>query len=58
VTVTGPELEVADVLATAAFVAGPRWLDVVATGVGCAGLAIDAQGELHPSPGWPGTLDG
>jgi thiamine biosynthesis lipoprotein len=57
VTVTGPELEVADVLATAAFVAGPSWLEVVAIGAGCAGLAIDGHGDLHPSPGWPGTLD-
>jgi thiamine biosynthesis lipoprotein len=56
VTVTGPELEIADVLATAAFIADDAWLDVVRLVPGYEALAIDNQGRLHPSAGWPGTL--
>lgn len=54
VTVTGASLETADVLATAAFVAGDAWAEVVGSHPGYAGLAIDADGSLLATPGWPG----
>lgn len=54
VTVTGPSLERADVLATAAYVAGPAWTTVLRPGY--AGLAVDAYGALLATPDWPGTL--
>jgi thiamine biosynthesis lipoprotein len=57
VTVVGPDLEIADVLATAAFVAGETWLDVLSTSPRYSGLAVDGARGLHASSGWPGTLD-
>lgn len=54
VTVTGPSLELADVLATAAFVAGEQW-DAVLTAVpGYGGLAVGPGRELRRGTGWPG----
>jgi thiamine biosynthesis lipoprotein len=53
ISVLGPSLEMADVLATAAFVAGDRWQDVVALVPGYAGLGIDAAGARHGTPSWP-----
>ena len=53
VTVTGPSLETADVLATAAFVAGDEWRRIVALVDGYAGLGIDPAGALVPTEGWP-----
>jgi thiamine biosynthesis lipoprotein len=59
ISVLGPSLETADVLATAAFVAGDQWKDVVALVTGYAGLGIDAAGALHRTAGWPtGRNDG
>lgn len=54
VSVTGPSLETADVLATAAFVAGREWKDLLAQFPGYAGLAISASGRREVGPGWPG----
>lgn len=51
-SVAGPSLEAADVLATAAFIAGDAWTDVVHLLPGYAGLAIDAGGGLVPTAGW------
>jgi FAD:protein FMN transferase len=53
ISVLGPSLETADVLATAAFVAGDRWKDVVALVVGYSALGIDADGGLHGTADWP-----
>lgn len=53
VSVTGPSLESADVLATAAFVAGDGWADLLARFPPYAGMAIDAGGVLHRMTGWP-----
>lgn len=50
VSVTGPSLREADVMATAAFVAGPRWEDVVAPGY--AALVVNPLGELYATAGW------
>lgn len=50
----GPSLETADVLATAAFVAGHAWADVLRSVPGYAALAITSDGALRPSVGWPG----
>lgn len=58
VTVLGPSLETADVLATAAFVAGDGWQDVVVRVPGYEGLGIDAQGALHDTAGWPAGTHG
>jgi thiamine biosynthesis lipoprotein len=58
ITVRGPSLETADVLATAAFVAGGQWQDVVLLVPGYAGLGIDADGALQASPGWPSGSHG
>lgn len=46
VTVLGASLETADVLATAAFVAGPRWADVIRTVPGYDGVAVAVDGTL------------
>jgi thiamine biosynthesis lipoprotein len=56
VTVVGPSLTWADVLATAAFVAGREALDVVARLSGYTGLVVRRDGTTAVSPGWPGTL--
>jgi thiamine biosynthesis lipoprotein len=53
ISVLGPSLETADVLATAAFVAGDRWPDVLALVPGYAGLGIDAAGAAHGTAQWP-----
>jgi thiamine biosynthesis lipoprotein len=53
ITVLGPSLETADVLATAAFVAGGGWQETVGLVHGYAGLGIDADGALHPTAAWP-----
>lgn len=51
VSVTGPSLMAADVLATAGLVAGPRWGDLLPGAY--AGLAIDTDGVAHPHGAWP-----
>jgi thiamine biosynthesis lipoprotein len=53
ISVLGPSLETADLLATAAFVAGDQWKDVVSLVAGYAGLGIDTNGAVHGTPGWP-----
>jgi thiamine biosynthesis lipoprotein len=58
VTVTGPSLETADVLATAAFVAGDAWADVIDTAPEYSGLAIDPGGALLGTATWPGRAAG
>lgn len=50
VTVAGPSLQVADVLATAAFVAGADWRDVLAPVPGYLGYAVDGAGQLEVYP--------
>jgi thiamine biosynthesis lipoprotein len=52
VTVRGPSLETADILATAAFVAGDGWTTVVSTVPGYEGLGVLADGTLSPTGGW------
>jgi FAD:protein FMN transferase len=52
VSVSGPSLEYADVLATAAFVAGEEWSDVLAALPGYEGLGILADGNLFATAGW------
>lgn len=53
VSVRGPSLETADVLATAAFVAGDRWPAVLQAALGYEGLGIlEHDGTLHPTVGW------
>jgi thiamine biosynthesis lipoprotein len=54
VSVTGPSLEYADVLATAAFVAGDDWPEVLTVLPGYEGLGILADGKLFATPGWGG----
>ena len=56
VTVTGPDLAVADVLATAAFVAGESWSELLSAATDYTGLAIGPDGDLLTSETWPGTL--
>ena len=56
VTVVGPSLTWADVLATAAFVAGRAALDVVTRLPGYTALVVARDGSSAVSPGWPGTL--
>jgi thiamine biosynthesis lipoprotein len=53
VSVTGPSLEYADVLATAAFVAGEEWPAVLAAHPGYEGLGILADGKVFATSGWP-----
>lgn len=55
VTVIGPSLTVADVLATAAFVASDAALGVVASVPGYAALVIGRDAMVTASPGWPGS---
>ncbi|MEV4415215.1 FAD:protein FMN transferase [Catellatospora sp. NPDC049609] len=52
VTVTGPSLLWADVLATAAVAKGVTGLDLL-RGTGCAGLLVDALGQHHATAGFP-----
>jgi thiamine biosynthesis lipoprotein len=56
VTVTGPSLETADVLATAAFVAGSGALDLVAAEPGYSALVVTREGTRRSGRGWPGRL--
>lgn len=56
VTVVGPSLERADVLATAAFVAGETALDTIPPGY--EGLRIDLDGRLSHTAGWSGAAVG
>lgn len=56
VTVVGPSLETADVLATAAFVAGARALEVVEAVPGYEALRIDLHGRLAGTTGWTGSV--
>jgi len=58
ISVTGPSLESADVLATAAFVAGDNWPQVVALLPEYAGLGVLADGTLRATAGWPGVASG
>ena len=53
VTVAGPSLETADVLATAAFVAADEWAQTVARVAGYEGLAIATDGSIARTVGWP-----
>ena len=53
VTVVGPSLTIADVLATAAFVASDAALGVVAGVPGYAALVIGLDALVTASPGWP-----
>jgi thiamine biosynthesis lipoprotein len=55
ISVTGLSLESADVLATAAFVAGDNWPQVVSLLPGYAGLGVLADGTLRATDGWPGA---
>ncbi|MGW6278607.1 FAD:protein FMN transferase [Kribbella sp. NPDC055071] len=55
VSVCGPSLEYADVLATAAFVAGQDWPGVLAALPGYEGLGILADGNLFATDGWPSS---
>jgi thiamine biosynthesis lipoprotein len=52
-TVIGPELWLADALATALFIEGLPGLDRVAALDGYSALLIDADGSMRPSPGFP-----
>ena len=52
ISVSGPSLEYADVLATAAFVAGDGWPEVLTAHPGYAGLGIFADGNLFATAGW------
>jgi thiamine biosynthesis lipoprotein len=56
VTVVGPSLTWADVLATAAFVAGDGALSVVASRPAYTALVVAKDGRTTTSQGWPGTL--
>ncbi|WP_328324706.1 FAD:protein FMN transferase [Kribbella sp. NBC_00382] len=53
VSVTGPSLEWADVLATAAFVADDEWPRVVSLLPGYAGLGVHVDGTVRAMPTWP-----
>jgi thiamine biosynthesis lipoprotein len=53
VSVVGPSLAIADVLATAAYVAGPGWAELLAAEPDYAGLAVARDGTLLPTPDWP-----
>jgi thiamine biosynthesis lipoprotein len=52
VSVSGPSLEQADVLATAAFVAGDDWSTLLADFPGYEGLGVLDDGTLHVTGGW------
>jgi FAD:protein FMN transferase len=58
VTVVGPSLQTADVLATAAFVAGEDALELITATAGYEGLRIDLGGRLTATMGWDGTAVG
>ena len=52
VSVSGSSLEYADILATAAFVAGEEWPAVLAALPGYEGLGVLADGNLFATTGW------
>jgi FAD:protein FMN transferase len=52
VSVSGPSLEIADVLATAAFVAGDEWPAVLDRVRGYEGLGVLPDGSLSETAGW------
>jgi thiamine biosynthesis lipoprotein len=52
VSVSGPSVEYADVLATAAFVAGDDWPEVLKALPGYEGLGVLADGNLFATAGW------
>lgn len=52
-SVTGPDLGLADALATALAVAGPPGLEFVAAAAGYAGLVIGSDGSRRGTPGFP-----
>jgi thiamine biosynthesis lipoprotein len=52
-TVVGPELWLADALATALFVEGLPGLTRIAAIEGHSAMLIDAEGNMRPSPGFP-----
>ncbi len=52
-TVVGPELWLADALATALFVEGLPGLDRIAAIEGHSAMLIDADGNMRPSPSFP-----
>ncbi len=56
VTVVGPSLEIADVLATAGFVAGAGARDLVAAVPSYEALVIGLDGEQHGTGGWDTLL--
>jgi len=58
ISVRGPSLETADVLATAAFVAGDGWPEVLQAAPGCAGLGIATDGTLHATADWTVPTEG
>ena len=53
VSVHGPSLEIADVLATAAFVAGDGWAALVGAVPEYSALRVGWDGGLTATPGWP-----
>ncbi len=56
VTVIGPSLETADVLATAAFVAGDQALELIEAVAGYESMRIDTAGGRSSTPGWSGSV--
>ena len=56
VTVVGPTLMAADVLATAAFAQGPAALPALEGTAGFEALAVLPDGQLRATSGWPGAL--
>ncbi|MEU4191608.1 FAD:protein FMN transferase [Kribbella sp. NPDC026611] len=54
ISVSGPSLEYADVLATAAFVAADGWPEVIEVLPGYPGLGVLADGTLFATAGWGG----
>ncbi|WP_206685997.1 FAD:protein FMN transferase [Kribbella qitaiheensis] len=53
ITVVGPSLELADVLATAAFVSGDDWTDFLDRIAAYEGLCIAPDGTWRTTAGWP-----
>jgi thiamine biosynthesis lipoprotein len=54
-SVVGPDLGLADALATALYAAGPEGLETVGAADGYRGLTIDAAGRLEADPDFPFT---
>jgi thiamine biosynthesis lipoprotein len=57
VSVHGPSLETADVLATAAFVADDAWESLVTSVPGYSALRVDERGALTATLTWPGLTE-